>query len=327
MALSAKFVTEHIAHWQDELDQPAYPYRRQWPSRLFHHAPLENAVSILNSGMLRSRNDPSNIRQIDVAAQEVINSRDHAHDRVRLYFRPKTPTQFHIEGIRKQGESHFGETAHAPILVMLILDAQSVLTLPDVKFCDRNMQSYGSVPGGDEAYFKNIPFDKVYHEGPTGGDQSITAHRCAEVLPSSPLDLSQCLEAVWLRSEPERETLLHQLGGAGRKWASKCQVSEALKVFEKRYSFVTYIGIRSNGIVFSLNPRFDNKKVSFSVEVFTVEGVRVVRFLNSSISATPKNKRRWIFRHEFSEGRYRVIARIEGHLAFDSTLTLGPELF
>lgn len=177
MALRPAFVDAHIADWQRCLTSPYYPHRKHWPNHLFHHAPMENAVAILHDGYLRSRNDAQNNRPIDVAAPGVIDSRDHAHDRVRLYFRPKTPTQWHIEGIRKVGECNYGEATHAAMLVMFALDAKLVLTKPDIMFSDQNMQLGATVPGSDEAYFSNIPFAKVFSEGGTGGDRSIISAR------------------------------------------------------------------------------------------------------------------------------------------------------
>src|SRR5690606_666086 len=156
----------------------------------------ENAVSILTEGKLRSRNDPANPRPRDVAAREVNAARVHAHDDVRLYFRPKTPTQFHIEGIRKTGECRFGEETHSPVLVLIVVHPHRVLPMSGTRFCDRNMRSAGAAPSDTEAYFAAIPFDKVYHEGPLGGDASIIPHRCAEVLATSPLDLTNCIRAI-----------------------------------------------------------------------------------------------------------------------------------
>lgn len=276
--------------------------------------------------MLRSRNDPENLQPRDVAAREVNAARDHAHDRVRLYFRPKTPTQFHIEGVRKPGECRFGDETHAPVLVMLILDAQRILTMPGTRFCDRNMQRGEAVAGDDEAYFGQIPFDKVYHEGPTGGDETIPSHRCAEVLPTSPLDLGQCLRAVFLRSEPERDTLLHLLGPHRARWAEACHVSEALKVFEKRYSFVQDIGLTHEGVVFALNRRHDGRGVAITIQLWTEFGNHVARFDHADLAATPAQGR-WIYKHPLADGIYRVRVDIEGHLAYDALIPLKPVLF
>jgi ssDNA thymidine ADP-ribosyltransferase, DarT len=124
MALSDKFISLHITTWEKNLSGPAYPHRAKWPSRLFHHAPLENDANILKSAKLLSRNDSNNIRVRDVAAASVIDNNLRAHKFVRLYFRPRTPTQYYIEGIQKAGECHYGDTSHAPVLIMFVLDAK-----------------------------------------------------------------------------------------------------------------------------------------------------------------------------------------------------------
>jgi ssDNA thymidine ADP-ribosyltransferase DarT-like protein len=193
MALSAEFIRAHITRWEQALTSPYHPYRSKWPSRLFHHAPIQNAVKILLDGNLRARNDPQNQRAVDVAAPGVIAARDDAHGFARLYFRPRTPTQWHIEGIRKQGECQW-EESHAPVLVMMVFNADSVLATPGVKFCDRNMQLGNAASDDTEEYFSQIPFHKVFHEGAIGGDRSIIEHRCAEVLAASPLPLAEHLQ-------------------------------------------------------------------------------------------------------------------------------------
>lgn len=326
MALSDAFVAAHIHRWRQTLTSPVYPYRRHWPECLFHHAPLENALSILKTGMLRSRNDPDNQRQRDIAAPEINQARDHAHDLVRLYFRPKTPTQYHIEGIRKSGECQFGDQAHAPFLVMLVLDAHRILTLPDTQFSDRNMQLSSAVPGMTEDHFTTIPFDKVFHEGPTGGDRSIIGHRCAEVLPISPLNLDHCLRAVCFRSEPERDTFLNLLGENRQRWPNRFLVSDALKMFEKRFSFVQEIGLTREGVIFTLNPRYDRQQVDILITVTDQGGRTVAQFHNASLSAAPPQGR-WIYNYPFPDGLYMVRVEIENHLAYDAPISLANALF
>ena len=326
MALSDAFVTAHIAHWQQELASPRYPHRRKWPGCLFHHAPFENVVSILSTGMLRSRNDPANPRPRDVSAREVNQAREHAHDWVRMYFRPKTPTQFSIEGIRKAGECKFGEGTHAPILVMLVLDAHRILTQPDIRFCGQNMQKRNAVPGDDEAYFSAIPFAKVFSEGSTEGDDTIIQHRCAEVLSSSPLDLGQCLRSIYFRSEPERDTVLHALGQNRQRWLQRCFVSDALKVFEKKFSFVQEISLTREGVVFTLNPRNDRQAVEVRISVSDMEGHSVAQFYSASLAAAPPQGR-WIYKREFPDGNYMVRVEIDGHLAYEAPISLTDSLF
>ncbi|UFW38953.1 DarT ssDNA thymidine ADP-ribosyltransferase family protein [Bradyrhizobium sp. WSM471] len=248
MALSATFIEDHIGRWEAELNKPWYSYRRNWPSRLFHHAPIENAVELLRDGNLRSRNDPNNKRTRDVAAIAVINTREYAHNFARLYFRPTTPTQWHIEGIRKQGECSFGESSHAPVLIMFVFDARKVLLSEGVKFSDRNMQTATAEPQDSEIYFATIPFEKVFHVGATGGDKSITEHRCAEVLAASPLPLSTALQWIYCRTVAERETLCDMLGDCAKSWSNKIIVSNDLLVFEGSMSSLSMSELLKMGL-------------------------------------------------------------------------------
>jgi hypothetical protein len=326
MALSPAFVDAHIARWEAALNLPYYPHRKSWPSLLFHHAPLDNAVRILTEGFLRSRNDPANSRPSDVAGEGVIDTREDAHDWVRMYFRPKTPTQFNIEGIRQVGECAFGENAHAPILVMFGLDAKSVLTQQDVIFSDRNMQLSSAITGNSPEHFSSIPFEKVYHEG-SYQDSTIKQHRCAEVLAPSPLDLSTTLSAVYFRSEPERDTLLNMLPEQGARWRTRCHVSSGLKVFQKRHTFVQEIGLTPAGVVFAMNTREDRKNISIRITVHDMNGQCLINFIHSSHAAKPTSADRWIYERSLENGLYNVEVFLEDHLAFRGPILLGESLF
>lgn len=326
MALSSAFIDNHVAHWTNELSSGSRPYRKHWPQCLFHHAPLESALAIIRDGKLRARNDPQRQHLHDVAAPGVIDSRADAHDRVRLYFRPRTPTQFHIEGIRKDGECKYGPGAHAPVLVMFVLDAKRILMLPDVMFSDRNMQSYGARFGDSEDFFGSIPFESVYHEGGTAGDNSIIAHRCAEILPTTPLPLEGFLKGIWFRSEPERDTFLHRLDIKRSPWEGLCQVSEELKVFDKRFAFLSEIGLSSEGVSFRINYRHDLKPINISIQVINRNGKLCADFNNPEFSTLNNSGGRWIFRTPLEPSSYLVRVKIEGHLAYESMIALENSL-
>ena len=325
MALSQDFVDAHIARWQQSLTSPFYPHRKHWPTRLFHHAPLENAVAILREGVLRSRNDTYNTHPKDVAAPGVISANTAAHDFVRLYFRPKTPTQYHIEGIRRPNECKY-EGAHAPVLIMFALDSRAVLARPDVQFSDMNMQKLGSVKTGNTAeFFDTIQFIKVFSE--VQCDKSYTDARCAEVLTKSPLRLDTCLKEIYFRSEPERDTILHMLGPAAERWANQCIVSDTLKVFQKDYAFVQEVGLTPKGVTFGCNARRDRANLAIEIEVFDATGSRCVHFVNDEIEARPPDAARWIYNKRIAPGIYLVRMRIDGHLAHESLIPLGDVVF
>jgi len=93
------------------------------------------------------------------------------------------------------------------------------------------MQQTGAVEQSSEAFFSQIPFQKVDHEGGIGGDNSIIKHRCAEVLAPSPLDIRECLQWIFCRSEAERATLIYALAEYSNYWLDKIIVSDDLKVF------------------------------------------------------------------------------------------------
>jgi ssDNA thymidine ADP-ribosyltransferase, DarT len=329
MALSAAFIEAHIAKWEQALTSPWRPYRSKWPSRLFHHAPIQNAAQILLDGNLRSRVDPENQRNRDVAAPGVIDARDHAHNSARLYFRPRTPTQYHIEGIRKPGECQYGDDTHAPVLVMMVFTARSILAIPTIKFCDRNMQLGNAEPGDSEEYFSNIPFDRVFHEGSTGGDRTIIEHRCAEVLATSPLLLVGHLQWIYCRTAAERETLLHMLGDRQSEWSERILISDDLLVFERKHVFVESVSMSPEGIIFQLSPRADLKNVAVKVRAWDREGKQVIDFSNSDLAArppAPSTSNRWRVAATLPNGTYLAQIDLEGHLAFQGNLIVGDRL-
>lgn len=136
MGLSEQTITSHINTWKLRYKNS---FREQWPAHLFRHEPLENAVTIIKTGALLSRNDATGLIVNDIAPENIINARDVAHSSARLYFRPQSPTQFRIEGIRKPHE--YIEGKHAPVLILFVFDAKTILTQDGVRFSNGNMQA------------------------------------------------------------------------------------------------------------------------------------------------------------------------------------------
>lgn len=325
MALTGNCVDRHIGGWQERLSNSFRPYRKYWPSYLFHHAPLENALEIVRDGCIRSRNDTAGRRVRDVAGQGVIDNRDEAHGRVRLYFRPRTPTQFHIEGIRKPADCKFG--TQAPILVFFVLNSRDILLDDEILLSDRNMQRNDRLIGDSDEFFERIPFDKVYHDGPIAADYSIIWHRCAEVLPAKPVLLRDSLKGIWFRSAPERDTFLHYLEEVAPIWNKFCNVSEDLKLFDKKFSFVDYVDISSEGFIFKINPRSDFGNISVRVLVKDMSGDVFIDFYNESMAACSPGGNKWIIRKPIPPGSYEVRMEIDYQLAYLSKIELTDVLF
>ena len=80
--------------------------RRFWPRWLFRSDHVENAAAILNSGRLLSRAaaEDGDLIRTDSGSQQYVGQLSSPHrNLVRLYFRPRTPTQYANEGIRPRG--------------------------------------------------------------------------------------------------------------------------------------------------------------------------------------------------------------------------------
>lgn len=251
MAVSVNLIDAHIQTWEARL---AHSHRRHWPSRLFRHEVLENAVELLRAGTLLSRRHAQDVLRRDVAPDDIINANHDAHGYARLYFRPRTPTQYRIEGIRRPEEIWNGK--HAPVIYMFVFKSRDLLARPGVHFSRGNMQIPGTeVLDGDEN-FGSLNFSKIYHEGSYGPDDAdIKVWRCAEVLVDSPLNLDDSLEAIVCRSDAERKTLLHILGDESVRWASKIQVLSQPGFFNAEYAFVESVDLSSDGAHVRFHPR------------------------------------------------------------------------
>jgi hypothetical protein len=189
------------------------------------------------------------------------------------------------------------------------------------------MQSGGACPGDTPEYFGGIPFERVYHEGGIAGDNSIIQHRCAEILVRSPLPLTECLQWVYCRSSAERETLLHFLGRSASRWENLIRVSEDLKLFQREFVFVEELLFSNDGVSFRLNPRLDRQNVAITITVRGAKGGLMHQFKHYDMPALPNlPAKRWITKCELPNGRYHVQVTLEGHLAFEGEIRLGPTL-
>ena len=130
-------IERHIAIWTQCLGHLSW-----WPQFVYHFTDVRNAASILQSGSLYSRAEVMRLglMQVDNASSEVVSqTRSERLKFARLYFRPRTPTQFRNEGIRPRGQQEMD--AHCPVPVYFCFDALTTLAADDTLFSDGNMAS------------------------------------------------------------------------------------------------------------------------------------------------------------------------------------------
>lgn len=246
---------------ENKLQELARSYRsdsrRWWPNYLFHYTALQNVVSILEHGILYSRKEANRLRllEMDGASPSVLSiTSDAIKDFVRLYFRPKTPTQYSNEGIRPKNQLVHG--SHCPIPVMLLFDSRDILTRKETQF------SRGSLAGGNPGkrgntaqFFEKLPFTKIYHNSwfDPSSKQEIIARRHAEVIVHRCLRLD-ALKHIWCRSEAEKQTLISSLSEAlAERWSKKIFHGNKYDLFFAKWSFVDRVSLRRSGIEFYFN--------------------------------------------------------------------------
>ncbi len=227
------------------------PARQWWPDFLFHFTDISNAVKILESGKLVCRSRV-NIEK-DIASQQVIEQTDEKwKDYVRLYFRPRTPTQYHNEGFRPIS-SLSSLKAHCPMPIFLVFDADTLLTADSTYFSDGNVAVSKPSVGNDASFFQTIPFEKVFHDGRLNDNEkrNIVYHRHAEVLIPNELGLDS-LKWIVCRSEAESRTLRELLNL--KTWLKiHKRVKKSPQLFFQYWTFVVATELEQNKVTVRFN--------------------------------------------------------------------------
>lgn len=253
MKLWSTDIEAHIQEWSARLGNLDW-----WPRYVYHFTNIVNAVSIIKIGGLYSRAEclSRNLMVTDNASPEIISNTKAEHTKyVRLYFRPRTPTQYNNEGIRPINQRKLGG-AHCPIPVFFCFGALEVLSLDETEFSDGNMGSPSVTHSAEQAFFNSIPFAHVFHNGWFSPEKlkTIVYHRHAEVLVPTYLPLRPYLKFIVCRSAAERQTLLHLLPpGIRLQWAPHIRIAEQ-GLFERRWTFVEEAVVTDDRVVFKFNP-------------------------------------------------------------------------
>ena len=317
MGISQAKHQDHVSQWLATFSN----YKKKWPKNLFRHEPVQNAISILKSGVLVSRDSATNsgILENDIAPEDIIQNRNAAHSRVRLYFRPRNPTQFHIEGIRKPAEYYMGR--HAGFLVMFVFNGEAVLTMDSTQFSTCNMQSpYSQVLDGD-AGFDSLDFSGIYHDQayPTDDEKR---KRCAEVLAESPLRLDDTLKFIVVRTDADVATLKFLLTREGLgHLVAKIRKSHSTGVFFQRYTAVEYVDTSPGKISFKLKGTYSPGDIKTEILAFDDNN----GICHTLYSGDLKPHKGYYTEHQLPTASYRIVFNLEGCYAHESLVQLSPK--
>jgi len=229
--IEAQMQSLQLCHWlQDDM-------RCIWPWYLFHETEIRNVSSILESGCILSRERAE--AQVDGfwssgSPRVLDHTGANIKDSVRLYFRPRTPTQYHNEGVWPKDalrRSRFPD-AHCPIPVFLLFDAVTVLSMRGTQFSNGNLARSDAKLYQTARDLERLPWQMIYHIGPhPRGDDRYRFHRCAEVVVPAKLDLG-ALEYMICRSQAELDTLTCLLPPTiWRRWKRRTLVSRRINYF------------------------------------------------------------------------------------------------
>jgi hypothetical protein len=262
MKVDFQEIFDHIELQKNKLNGTS---RKGWPNFIYHTTNLDNALRIVASQRILSRNMAINSQSLisDVADPDVISKTDSVwKDYARFYFRPKTPTMWVNEGIKPLAQRG---KAHCPVPVCFLFNAKKMLVQDNCIFSNGNLGSQTVSTGTDAAFFKNLNFDKIFHDSPHN-DKNITFSRCAEAIFPGSVDFTN-LEFIVLRSEAEKETFINMIDyNFALTWKDKIRVSTRLPVFNENWNFVRDVKWSGKNIVVKFNEQRKNSRGPFNFE-------------------------------------------------------------
>jgi hypothetical protein len=230
--------------------------RSWWPRFIFHFTNINNAIKILDCGKLRCRSELENSGEMvtDNASTTIIQqTNDRWKDYVRMYFRPRTPTQYNNEGFRPEGQRDLD--SHCPVPIYFLFDSRQLLVRNNVFFSKGSLASGYTDIYSDASSFKEIPFQSVYHDSwfDIYERDTIIHHRQAEVVVPKELDLDN-LKYIFCRSEAEYQTFVDLLDPeVYRLWESVIGTSNKAHLFLKSWIFVEKADLSKESINITFN--------------------------------------------------------------------------
>jgi hypothetical protein len=298
---------------------------RDWWSRfVYHFTDIVNAVEILQCDALLSREAAQNsgLMKNDNASASVIQLRkDTTMQYVRLYFGPKTPTQYNNEGFRPVNNRSI--ESHCPVPVYFLLDSKEVLTREQTLFSEGNLAKGAALMTSGQDFMK-LPFAKIFHRHGVGPDDrdEIVYHRHAEVVVPHRLELSaDIVKFILCRSPAEQATLLYWLDDRARaKWGPLIGTRPKAQLFNGRWTYVDNAVLADNAVQINFNPN-STTPGPFRLLAIVRDRITGREFTLEEASFYSSKEPLEIDLSELNLPAYDLEIYLDGHIAFADSYT------
>lgn len=190
---------------------------------IYHFSHLDNAVSIIREGAIKSRRDAvfSDSAGSGIIAQTDENRKEFA----RFYFRSKTPTQFYIENLGRGQESirKISSDPVCPVPVFFVIPLREAMQ-QDWNVSVGSLASKQTEFGRDIDTLSKFDFEGVYKNMPEIEWQRFRIASHQEFLIKDKLDLTACNFHIVVQDESAKASLLAMLGELAPYYSSKIVV-------------------------------------------------------------------------------------------------------
>jgi len=230
---------------------------------IYHYAHIETAAKIIDNQKILSREKAIQLlgeKFKNSAGQSLIGkTRDFVKQCARFYLRPKTPTQWHNEGL---GANRLDDNPMCPVPIFFQLPLQNVLQkYPEKVFISNgNLSSNWPEYGNSYDFLKNVDFAFLYKELEEIDLWSYKRASQQELIVKDELDFSDKPLNIICCSENDKSTLI-ELIGKQNPYADKIKIDSSF-YFKQNPQVVVNQG--NNSVKISINRNASGKlRLSF----------------------------------------------------------------
>lgn len=193
---------------------------------IYHFTHIENAVSIIKEGAIKSRSSAS---FKDSAGSSIIGqTAGERKDFARFYFRSHTPTQYYVENLGKGDMSleRLKSDPVCPVPVFFVIPIQEALRVSEWNVSLGTMASSQVEFGNSLETVSRFDFEGVYKTKAELSHNRYMASAAQEFLVKGELPISELSYGIVVQNENAKSSLLAMLDN--ESWSDRIQIDSSL---------------------------------------------------------------------------------------------------